>query len=138
MAPTVYLAGKMDGLTDEEIGGWRYVAAENLIGFEIMDPADFYFNIKKYYPEGEPTPREITDNNKWMIQQSTVVLAEMDHDAPSVGTVSEVIYARTIGKPVIIWGTSPSMKTPWIIEHSTRQFDRLEDAVGYLIDFYCR
>lgn len=132
---TVYLAGKMTGLTLLEMTEWRKVAKYYLkdAGFSILDPT------AALSMDNNPTSREIVDNNKYQINHSDLVLAELDHDNVSLGTVGEIIYARSVGKPVIVWGGAEQIKShPWIQDHSTAMFTQLETAIYYIIKNYSK
>ena len=128
---TVYLAGKMTGLSEDEINGWREEARAFLQdnGFKVLNPAD---NPYRFDPE--VTPKEIVANNKYQIDHSDIILAELDHLAISHGTNAEIVYAGVLGKPVIVWGRNEEIAaTPWIAEHTTRRFIELQDALEYIV-----
>lgn len=132
---TVYLAGKMSGLTQEEMTAWRIQAANELQkhGFKIMDPTTQSFNFDQF------TSREVVDSNKFQIRNSDIVLAELNHENVSIGTIGELVFAREIGKPVIVWGTATGViEHPWVDEHSTKIFYELSAAIKYIIDNYRR
>jgi len=123
----IYLAGKMSGLSLEEMNEWRMRAEIRLqeAGFRILNPVDVEIDEKS-------SDREIVANNKAMIRGSDIILAEFDYEEPSFGTICEVIYANSLGIPVISWGRYP-IRSPWVREHIVRHFDELEDAADYLI-----
>jgi len=127
----VYLAGKMAGLTYEEMNEWREKAKTWLkdAGFGILNPVESGINE-------ESEPKEIVMNNKAMIRKSDIILAEFDNEDPSFGTIGEVIFSSEQRKPVISWGKYP-IGSPWIQEHVVKHFDELEEAVAYLISCYC-
>ncbi len=131
MSTTVYLAGKMTGLTLEEMQVWRICAKTRLRGssFKSLDPADTDLGDK-------PSGIEIVASNKFQINHSDIVLAELDFPAISRGTYSEIVYAGTIGKPVITWGTNPVHDDPWIKANTVRHFKRLDEAINYIINNY--
>ena len=130
---TVYLAGKMSGLTFGEMTAWR-VKAENELkknGFKVLDPT------ASFAKEKDATPREIVDNNKYQIKWSDIILAELNHNNISIGTIGELVFSREWNKPVIAWGCAKSViNHPWVQEHVTKIFERMEDAVQYIIDCY--
>lgn len=124
---TVYLAGGMAGLTKEEMSAWRMMAHNRLWNeFHVFDPSDTPLSERL-------TDREIVDSNKFQIRNSDVVLVELDHDRASIGTIGEIVFAREQGKPVIAWGRAYNIiNHPWIKEHITIHFEKLEDAVQYI------
>jgi nucleoside 2-deoxyribosyltransferase len=131
--PRVYLAGKMDGLTRVQMAGWRDKAKKVLeaCGFDCLDPTDL--SSCNYVPNS----REIVDNNKFHIRNCAVVLAELDHEEVSIGTIGEIIFARELGKPVIAWGTAKRViNNPWVTEHATIICEDMGDAVDYILSNY--
>jgi len=130
--PTVYLAGKMSGLSKEEMSEWRERATGDLVeaGFRILNPVntDFGTNV---------TDREIIDSNDFQISHSDIILAELDYEQISIGTICEIVEARRQGKPVIAWGTAYGIiNHPHIRGRITRHCEDLENAVQYIIENY--
>ena len=130
--PTVYLSGKMAGLSKEEMNDWREKAAGDLVeaGFCILNPVntDFGSNV---------TDREIIDSNDYQIGHSDIILAELDYEQISIGTICEIVEARRQGKPVIVWGTAYNIiNHPHIRGRITRHFEFLVNAVQYIIENY--
>lgn len=128
----IYLAGKITGLTEFEANNWREKAKTML---EI-------YNIKTHNPlagfdiNGNYEPQEIVVRNKYYIDKSDIILAEMQHSGPSLGTIGEIIYAAMKGKPVITWGRAEYNERAWIKAHVTKHFETLEDAIDYIIAMY--
>ena len=127
----IYLAGKMAGLSYEEMNEWRIKAKTWLqdAGFGILNPVESGISE-------ESSTKEIVMNNKAMIMKSDIILAEFDNADPSFGTIGEVVFSSEHQKPVITWGSHP-IENPWIQEHVVKHFDELEEAVAYLISCYC-
>lgn len=128
---TIYLAGKMTGLTRAQMSWWREYAVDLLMGhFRIHDPASTKLSESL-------TNREIVDSNKFQIMHSNIVLVELDHEDVSIGALGEIVFARENGKPVIAWGKARRViEHPWVQEHITIHFPRLESAVAYVIQNY--
>ncbi len=128
----IYLAGKITGLTEYEANSWREKAKTM---FEIH-------NIKTHNPldgfdiNGQYEPQEIVMRNKYYIDKANIILAEMNHREPSPGTIGEIVYAATKGKPVITWGMAEYNERAWIKAHVTKHFDTLEEAIDYIIAMY--
>lgn len=131
--PTVYLAGAMTNLTQEEMTGWRTSAKHYLqpLGFDILDPTTTHFGER-------PTAKEIVTNNKAMIDRSDIVLMEFNQTKfTSLGTVGEAVYAADKGKPVIVWGgQNHVIYNPWVEHHITKAFPDLQEAVEYIAQNY--
>ena len=135
MAGTVYLAGKMAGLSLEEMSEWRKVAKDILIpnGFAVLDPVDVY-----KVEHNKATSREIVDSNKYQIRHSDIVLAELNHDQLSIGTLGELVFAREMGKVVIAWGGAGFVDHPWVQEHVTVLYGSLRDALKCICNKYSK
>jgi len=127
----VYLAGKMSGLTREEMTEWRIEAEDQLnnAGMSVLDPTRTILCTN-------PSAREIVVNNKFQINHSNIVLAEIAFTGISLGTMSEIVYAGTKGKPVISWGKNEVHKYPWISEHTVKHFITLGEALEYIVENY--
>jgi len=130
--PTVYLAGKMSGLSRSEMSAWRNAAKIKLAetGFHILNPVntDFGTNV---------TDSEIIHSNDFQIRHSDIILAELDYEQVSIGTICEIVEARRQGKPVIVWGTAYGIiNHPHIKGRITRHYEDLVDAVQYIIENY--
>ena len=128
---TVYLAGKMTGLSLEEMSTWR-LHAKALLGddFQILDPSEIEQAEKM-------TRRAIVDHNKFQIRHSDIVLAELNHESVSIGTLGEIVFARENGKLVITWGKAEKITGhPWVEEHATLHFPDLSSAARYIKDNY--
>jgi len=130
MKPTVYMIGKMTGLSLEEMSKWRREATDMLTfsGFRVLSPVNTIL---------DPNPREIQHSNMFQLKNSHVMLAELDHPEPSLSSVSEITAAGIFGKPVITWGSRVAYKNAfWVLEYTTRHFLLMEDAVQYIIENY--
>jgi len=130
--PTVYLAGKMAGLSKEEMNEWREKAADELVeaGFRILNLVNTDFGTSV-------TDREIIDSNDFQISHSDIILVELYYEQVSIGTICEIVEARRQGKPVIAWGTAYNIiNHPHIRGRITRHCEFLVDAVQYIIENY--
>jgi nucleoside 2-deoxyribosyltransferase len=129
----IYLAGKISGLTQAEASKWRVKAIFSLlrVGIKAHNPLEG-FDIN-----GQYEPQEIVIRNKYYIDKSDIILAEMDYREPSPGTIGEIVYAAMKGKPVITWGRAEYNESVWIKAHVTKHFETLEDALDYIVAMYC-
>ncbi len=129
----IYLAGKISGLTQAEASKWRVKAIFSLlrVGIKAHNPLEG-FDIN-----GQYEPQEIVIRNKYYIDKSDIILAEMDYREPSPGTIGEIVYAAMKGKPVITWGRAEYNERAWIKAHVTKHFETLEEAIDYIIAMYC-
>lgn len=114
----VYLAGPINGCTDEEAHGWRDELKPLLeaAGHEWVDP------MRRDYRGREMEPgiaKEIVEGDILDIIDCDAVLAMCPK--PSVGTSMEIFFAhRELALPVVVVvpddGRDPS---PWLVVHST-------------------
>lgn len=138
--PVIYLAGKMSGLTVEQMTEWRKRARNALYPhFEINDPCDQFLpdlNLKKLEKlsatDDRVTSREIVDSNKYRIYKSDILFVEMEHPETSIGTVGEIVYGAVYNKIIVVWGGSKTVQHPWIQDHITKHCKQFEDAVQYI------
>ncbi len=114
----VYLAGPIDGCTDDECKNWRNeIIADRLLEWHCLDP------MRRDYRGKENLYREIVELDKLVIRNSDVVLVNYTNLKPgSAGTAMEIIYAWTLGKPVVlVYGAdNPWPPSPWLQYHCTR------------------
>lgn len=107
----LYLAGPINGCTDEECVDWRK-HIKDLWGYPVKDPM-----VRDYRGQEGDFYREIVDLDKRDIRQSDIVI--VNYIKPSVGTSMEVFYAWTLGKPIIVVAKRGTRISPWLQYHST-------------------
>jgi nucleoside 2-deoxyribosyltransferase len=130
MKKRIYLAGAMTGMKHEDVARER-ARIKSLFDknmFEIVDPLDG-FNIDEPYLY---TDRAVVSSNKYRIDRCDIVLAMLDSQRVSIGTVSEILYAKNKGKFVI--GVAPAgwAKHPWITEHIDVSVKTVDDAIEHI------
>lgn len=132
----VYEAGKMSGLTLEEMNGWREKAkklfnlkTDNAV--HCINPVEFY----NFEMDSESyTEKEVKEFDLTMVKHSDIVLANLDYPN-SIGTAIELHMAHDVwGIPVIAFGTK--VNHPWIELSVTKKCKDLTEAVNYIIEFY--
>jgi len=131
-----YLAGKMSGLTWEQMNGWREEATNlfnkknnnihlenpcNYYNFEI-DPASF-------------SDHECKEFDLWLIKNCDVVLVNLGFSS-SIGTAIELeLASRFWNKPVIAYGYHDEVH-PWMKLSVTKFCNSLEEAIDHILKFY--
>ena len=135
----------------EATDGWRNKANHLLlwIGCRATGYGDFVtrFNIqtidpcrkKAIYDPKLFTPNEIILRDLKDVQNADIILAYINliGDKLPIGTSMEIMYAYTLGKPVIIVSTDPRItEHPWIIAMSARIFSDLDTACNYIAEFW--
>ena len=101
----VYLAGPIDGVQRQEALDWREDVSQRLNQADIstFSPAHAFSVV---YSGGNSLPNKVTAQavtkiNRSAIRQSSVVLAYLPKDRITIGTIREIEYAVSIGKPVV-------------------------------------
>jgi len=127
MGKKVYLAGPINGKSDDECMGWRRTATESLkfFGHEILDPM-----ARDYRGIEDDNAAEIVQGDKEDIATCDVVL--VNANALSWGTAMELVYASQYGKEVVAFsthGNAPRI-SPWLRMHTTAIFETLGQALS--------
>ena len=120
---TVYLAGPINGCTDEQCKAWREYVKTLLP--DTLDP------MRRDYRgiEGDNVAA-IVEGDKVDIDQSDVVL--VNFPAPSAGTCMEIIYAWERKKKVVVVVPKDAKISPWVKYHSHVITDSFEQAANYI------
>ena len=102
----VYLAGPIDGVQRQEALDWREDVSQRLnqVDISTFSPAHA-FSVA--YSGGNSllnkvTAQAVIEINRCAINQSSVVLAYLPKDRITIGTIREIEYAVSIGKPVVV------------------------------------
>lgn len=121
--PTAYLAGPINGCTDEEAMGWRREAAAALVarGVAVLDPM-----ARDYRGIEDANVTAIVEGDLADIQTCDVVLVNATR--PSWGTAMEIPYARQMGKRIVVFGVA--RPSPWLRYHADVVVETLADALG--------
>lgn len=126
MKKTVYLAGRMDGLTREQAMDWRYEANGWLGGFyEVRIPL---FNSDL------DSPNSMWDMDYYWLDNSDIIIANFDYDndVPFLGTSMEIARAFYQNKPIIIFSSKQWVKNNITLKyHATVIVKTLEDAIEF-------
>jgi len=131
----IYLAGKMSGLTFEQMNSWREKATQlfnqstDLIHTE--NPCHYY-NFELDHDSF--TEHEVKKFDLWLVKNCDLVLVNLDYP-DSIGTAIELHMAHDEwDKPVIGFGTTQNH--PWIELSLTKQCKTLEEAIEHILLFY--
>lgn len=119
----IYLAGPINGCTDEQANGWRSQA--KAIHADVLDPM-----ARDYRGKESENVTDIVEGDKADIDSCDAVLVWFER--PSVGTAMEILYAWERGKPVAVVDVSGKPLSPWIRYHATSTHKELADAIRTL------
>jgi nucleoside 2-deoxyribosyltransferase len=123
----VYLAGPINGKSDEECIGWRAIAAEALraYGHQVLDPM-----VRDYRGAEETAYGLIVEEDKKDIGSSDILLVNANE--ASWGTAMEVAHASSLGKEVVAFATcthTPHI-SPWLRYHASAIYQSLSHALS--------
>ena len=130
----IYLAGAC-ACENDEGRGWR----EELIRdyrnsdyLKMINPLDYF----RYSENWHKTNKQVKEYYLSRIRKCDVVLVNLNNSAYSCGTAQEVQYAIDHDIPVIGFGND-NVYT-WIAEVDCQVvFDNKEEAVQYILEYYC-
>lgn len=135
-----YLAGKMDGLSFEEMNDWREEAALKIklmsetAGYkcEVINPCDYYnFKEKRYQ-----TDEEVMDYDLRHVKNSDFLIVNAAGVETSPGTICEMFEAWKNDIPVFVFGAARGELHSWINRFVTRFEPNIDYLITYLSDFY--
>jgi nucleoside 2-deoxyribosyltransferase len=119
----IYLAGPINGCTDEECSDWRKMFKQQFPN--ALDPM-----VRDYRGKEDECYREIVDLDKRDIHDCDAVV--VNYVKPSVGTSMEVFLAWSIGKPVCVVARDDAKISPWLRYHSTTIVHSFDEAYEWL------
>lgn len=142
----IYLAGKMSGLSYEEMNKWRVEVSNELKKIEYnldncypikeynilcQNPCDYYnFELDP----NTYTEHEIKEFDLYLVKNCDLILVNLDYP-DSIGTAIELELASRIwNKPIIGFGNTKNH--PWIELTLNKRCGTLQDAVKHIKDFY--
>lgn len=133
----IYLAGKMSGLSYEQMNSWRVKATELFKRYSdeihTINPVDYYnFEIDP----NSYTEKEVKEFDLYQVKNSNIILLNLNYP-DSIGTAIELECAsRFWNKPIISFGGENVFIHPWIGLTITKKCKTLEEAVKYIVEFY--
>ena len=139
----IYLAGKMGGLTFEEMNKWRCETHRKLLSqakmsgkkINVINPV-LYYNFEE---KRHQTEIEVEEFDLAHVISSDIIIVNLDGLKDSIGTIIELHDAHYHHKiPVIAFGSQELYDNlhPWIKNNITRVENNMDDMVTYIRDFY--
>jgi hypothetical protein len=122
---TIYLAGPINGCSDEEACGWRRDAKE-LLGPEylVKDPM-----VRDYRGKEANNYTELVNADLKYIALSYIILVNATR--PSWGTAMEMAYAHMMHKLIVVVAPEGPI-SPWVHHHSNIIGRSLSAAIHHL------
>ena len=123
----VYLAGPMEGCSDDEMLVWRRAATLSFNeGIKAISPVRI---------DSKFTTAIITQN-QYDVRECDVTLAYLPKSITdrrcSYGTICEIAWAHAQNKPVVIVSDDPYVHDHPVIQEIGVHFSELNAAVGYI------
>lgn len=121
---SIYLAGTVT-LLDYR----RYVNETYHNVFKINDPLILVESLM------EITPTQIVEKDIELIDKSDLFVAYIEK--PTFGTVMEIVYAYSNGKPIFVINPNLTLNREiWLRYHTTKLFDSIDECFGYINEHY--
>jgi len=140
MNKTIYLAGPVGGLTEEEAKGWRkqfaddlkfYAEVKGISPLRAEPPTDGSYDIQNSANSGDEcwgSPRAVASKNYFDVTHCDIVVAYLP--SKSLGTVVEMAWAFEMGKSVILVSDVPDIADhPLLMRCASWIVPTLEDAM---------
>ena len=139
----IYLAGKMSGLSFEEMNGWRDILKSMLtqyaelsdVNVRVINPV-VYYNFEETRHQSEV---EVEEFDLAHVTSSNIVIVNLNGLNDSIGTIIELHDAHYHHKiPVIAFGDRELYDNlhPWVKNAITRVENSMADVCNYIRDFY--
>lgn len=135
----IYTAGGMTGLTYEEQTKWREwvekyineVYKSKLYNIHTINPVKYYnFEEKRH-----KTEQEVMNFDLHKVRNSNLVI--VNFNAPkSLGTMAELAVAHEHNIPIIGLNEEKREFHPWQKCFCERIFDKMDDLLDYMSEFY--
>lgn len=120
----IYLAGPINGCTDDDATTWRDIAKNQLGEERCLDPMRRDYRGKEHQHTKDIVHGDLTD-----INNSTVILANCWQ--PSYGTAMELWYGHSIVKPIVVMVPDVDAPiSPWLRYVATYVVGRLDRGIA--------
>ena len=134
----VYLSGSTKNV-EESFQSWRskcQMLSHNgyYTKLNFVDPISF-FNYTNKQPK---TNKQCLDLFMWLIDQSEVLLCNLDYSNVSIGTGMEIEHAFCHDIPIIAFGEKSETWYNWAETRSTVVFKTVDEAIEYINNTYVK
>lgn len=141
----IYLAGPISGKSYDEVVTLYKEKIEifTKMGYEILCPMtgksylrnELEFKEHGYNNFPVSTNHAIFERDKWMVQNSDIILADLSNcgERISIGTMMELAWASFLGKHTIIILPKENIhRHAFVLESGDIIFETLEESIEYL------
>jgi nucleoside 2-deoxyribosyltransferase len=142
----IYLAGQITGKSYQEVVDYFIGTKQvlEIIGYTVFHPmtgkgelrneTEFTANPSEYcLPVA--TNHAIFERDKWMIENSDIILMNLEMDKVSIGCMFELAWGNILGKhTVVIMSKGNHHDHAFVHEGADVIFPTVEEALDYLVD----
>lgn len=142
MMDTIYISGKMTGLTKDDMDSWRsdladLIERELCVYARVVNPVNYYNTIDSQYDTD-------TEYVRWELRQAKnckVIIVGWNKEQDSLGTMAEMTYAYANNVPIILYLYDTNINDvdfldihPFVWHMSDKIFcaDEKKDLIKYL------
>lgn len=129
----IYLAGKMGGLSIEEMNTWRKSATHRFKDCDGVGCINPVLHFNPFNGAGKEHEREAFQFDLHQVRGSDIILVSLNHN-DSIGTVMELAIAHELRIPIIGYGCAT--QHPWVELCLTKHVATLNEAVDYIKAHY--
>lgn len=130
----IYLAGPMEGLTAEQMQGWRKEMTAQLAWLQIYDPTR---RIEYHSGDGINRARFLFQMDLKDIDESDIIFVDARAKAGrGTGTSMEVMYAWMKQKPIIVWADPEDFHHPFYQAMETYRVYSISEGVQIIKAFF--
>lgn len=137
----IYLAGKMTGLSYDDMQGWRFefeaeinkYAKTHDISYRVnvFNPCDYYNPLS----DAHKSEREAMDFDIYNLKKSDIVVVNLNNQ-DSIGTAMEIAIARDNGIPIIAMCENDDELHPWLRDSCIRICNDMDELIEHITEYY--
>ena len=141
---TIYVAGSISGMSYEEAQDYFKTTSHILtnMGYDVLSPMIGKTHLRteiklreKDYTHPVSTNHAIFGRDKWMVEQSDIVLCNLSNsgDRVSIGSMMELAWASMLNKHVIVIMQKDNIhRHAFVLEAADIVFTSLNEGLEYL------
>lgn len=125
----IYLAGAIDGVTEDEAWNWRVKVErylEEMMGCKVYNPMRIIESLDK----SKITSNEMVGVDLKYLKDSDILLVNLTHETRYVGSICEMVEAKNCNIPVIVYGDM--LRSRFLDYYITKRLTTEEEALEYI------